>query len=243
MERISGHNIPFAGKKFLAGKITAGRVYPEFFPLVPEDEVVNIGCGLGPQAAAYRNRYARMVGVDVNAARLASSMPVLAASYGVRGYETVCADVEDIPLPSASFDKAIAVDIAEHVRSPERMLAEAYRLLKPEGFLLVTFPAMHDKYGRLLSFFRPRRPVPVSAAWNPDAHNREFPLDEWVAITEAAGFSFVRSRATTMFPPFHLWGVPRFWFSNGIIHAIDRFFCGIPFVKRFGQTLMCVFKK
>lgn len=242
MESINRKDAPFASRPFLSGKVSAGRVYPEFFPFMATDAVINIGCGMGPQAVVYRNTYSRMIGIDINEERLRSSASVLAAEYGVRNYETLCADVEKIPLPDESFEKALAIDIIEHVRNPHCMLLEARRLLKPGGLLLVTFPAMHDKYTRFTGMFSRRRASP-SLTWNPDAHNQDFPVREWITIVEKAGFSFVRSRATTMFPPLHLYGVPRFWFSNGIIHTIDRFFCSLPLCKNFGQTLMCVFRK
>lgn len=238
--------MPDTPKKFVAGKVLSGRVYPEFFPLGFRDLVLNIGCGSGPQAVVYRGSYSRMVGVDVNADRLRSSLPRLLSDYDVRDYETICANVESIPLPSSSFDAAIAIDIVEHVEHPDLMIREAFRLLKPGGSLLITFPAMHDRYTHAASlvarFFSPKSRV-SGEAWNPDAHNQEFPLHEWISLVSRCGFSFVRSRATTMFPPLHLYGIPRFWFSVDCIHTIDRFISSLPVCKNFGQALMCVFRK
>ena len=44
-----------------------------------------------------------------------------------------------------------------------------------------------------------------------------------------------------MFPPLHLYGMPRFWFSNRFIHAVDRRVAALPGIQRLGQTVMAEF--
>ncbi len=232
---------------FLKGKLLSGRVYPEFFPFKPDDKVINLGCGSGPQAIVYSKQYKEMVGVDINKKRLEESKEIIRI-YGVKNYTTLWANVEAIPLPSHSFDKAIAIDIIEHVQNPKKLSSEANRLLKENGELLITFPAMHDKFTNFISkighcILRRKKKKINSTQWDPDAHNREYPLKEWIAIVESCGFKLQKSRASTLFPPLHLYGLPRFWFSNNTIHKIDSFFCQMPVIKNYGQALVCAFRK
>ena len=233
--------------RFLKGKILSGRIYPEFFPLNPNDRVINLGCGEGPQVIAYNNQYKEMVGVDINKDRLKKSQKAMSI-YGIQGYTTICANVENIPLRDNSFDKAIAISIVEHVQSPKNLGLEAHRLLKENGELLITLPAMYDKYTNLVTtlihiILRRKKKAPPSTEWNPDAHNQEYPLSEWISIIEGCGFKLQKSRASTLFPPLHLYGIPRFWYASNIIHAIDSFFCKIPFIRNFGASLVCIFIK
>lgn len=230
---------------YLKGKQLSGIVYPEFFPLRPTDRVINLGFGDGPQALAYAGAFRTMTGVDVQAERLVRARRMLSL-LGVAGVDLVEANVEAVPLPDASFDVALAIDIIEHVEHPDRFLAETRRLLVPGGRMLITFPAMHDRFvdalssvGRLLG----RRGHAHREGWHPDEHQRELPVREWRRIIGGAGFRFVASRATTMFPPLHLYGVPRFWFSNRLIHAIDRRICAVPYLQNLGQTVMAEFEK
>lgn len=232
---------------FLKGKLLSGRVYPEFFPFKTHDRVINIGCGEGPQAIVYSGQYKEMVGIDINEERLEASKEAM-KNFGVKNYTTLCANVEAIPLPNNSFDKAIAIDIIEHVQNPKKLCLEANRLLAPRGELLITFPAMHDKYRDFISkvgrfILRRKKKDSYSTEWNPDAHNQEYRLSEWIAIVESCGFKLYKSRASTLFPPLHLYGMPRFWFSNNIIHTIDSFFCKMPVLINYGQALVCIFKK
>jgi SAM-dependent methyltransferase len=235
--------------RFLEGKLLAARVYPEFLPLSPEWQVVNLGAGEGPQAIRYAGQYRRMIGVDVNARRLAKSQ-VAAALYHVHGYNPVCGDVERLPLPGKRFDAVLAIDIIEHVQNPVALCNEVHRLLRPDGVFLVTFPTMHDRYkdaistlARLAGRKSHRAHRPHGSGWNPDAHNQAMPTRAWLALVTQCGFRLRDSRATTLFPPLHQYGVPRFWFSIDAIHAVDSFLCKLPPLKTLGQGLLCAFDR
>lgn len=232
--------------KFKSGKLLSGIVYPEFFPIKPSETVLNLGCGDGVQAITYRGNFKRMVGVDVNQERLQTAV-ALCNERGVAGFEPVAGDVEHVPL-NEQFDKVIAIDIIEHVLHPEQMANEMYRLLKPGGHVLVTFPALHDRWVALFRFvgrkiLRRKSTTVEHADWHPDDHQRELSVAKWIPIIESSGLKCVASRATTMFPPLHLLGMPRFWFTNRLVHAIDRMFCRLPGIKNLGQTVMCIFEK
>jgi len=232
--------------QFKSGKLQSGIVYSEFFPLAASDVVLNIGCGDGVQAVIYRGSFKRMVGVDVNGERLETAV-ALCAERGIQGFEPLKADVENIPL-TEQFDKVIAIDIAEHLLHPEQMAKEMFRLLKPGGRSLVTFPALHDRWVALFRFVGRtilcrKGKTEKHAEWHPDDHQHEMSVRKWTALIESSGLRCVASRATTMFPPLHLVGIPRFWFNNRFVHAVDRSICMIPGIKNLGQTVMCIFEK
>ncbi len=231
-------------RRLFNGKIISSVVYPECFPIHPTDDVVNLGCGVAPQAVVYKGSFNCMVGVDTNAERLASSH-ILLAEHGVTNYSTVAAPVESTGLESGRFDKALAIDIIEHLPHPKLLLDEAKRLLKPGGVMLITVPAMHDLYvhgARRIARMLGKRTSEMPHG-HPDAHNSDFSLREWEQILAASGFEIVRTRASTLFPPLHLYGVPRFWFTVQWIHTIDSFFCRLPIIKRFGQAMLFVLRK
>jgi SAM-dependent methyltransferase len=94
---------------------------------------VDAGCGSGwnmPLLAHYSDW---VMGFDRSPLALE-----LAASHGP---PVACADAQAIPLADSSVDLISALDVLEHMDDDMRALNEFHRVLRPEGFLLVTVPA------------------------------------------------------------------------------------------------------
>lgn len=240
------------GENSFSGKVLASRVYPEFFSIRDGDTVLFAGCGRGEQVVSYGQAGKKLFGVDVQEGRITEAHTRVTVA-GIGNFEGVVANLELLPFPDKFFDKVIAVDVIQHVRNPEQALSELYRVLKSNGELLITIPALqhylltallHWRYLHLRGSAHLERGLRVSAhQWNPDAFNHNWPLSEWLHLLLGAGFRVARSHATTLFPPLHRWGVPRFWFSNEFVHRMDWFLGGLPVLKRFGQAFMCVCRK
>lgn len=71
----------------------------------------------------------------------------------------IVSDASSIPLSDSSCDTVILGEVLEHVRSPELVLKESARLLKPGGNILITVPFMYPvhadpfDYGRYTEHF------------------------------------------------------------------------------------------
>ena len=97
-------------------------------PFVPwEGRGIEIGVGSGRFAAPLGVQ----VGVDPSAAMLAHA--------AARGIEVVEGAAENLPFEAGSFDHALVVTTICFVDSPAQMLAEARRVLKPGGRLVIGF--------------------------------------------------------------------------------------------------------
>lgn len=62
-------------------------------------------------------------------------------------------DGEELPFSDDTFDSSMATEVLEHISSPESLLLEAYRILKPGGLFFFTVPFLwnfheipHDEY-------------------------------------------------------------------------------------------------
>lgn len=102
-----------------------GRLVPP--PAREGAELLDVGCGgglLAPHVHGYRH-----VGVDLSETALA-----VAAEHGV---EPVRADVAALPFDDERFDVVVAGEILEHVEDPEVVVAEALRVLRPGGTLVI----------------------------------------------------------------------------------------------------------
>jgi len=96
-------------------------------------KVLDIGCGFG-----YLGKLLIGTGNEVYGVDIAEEALKKAAEDGIK---TRVANVEsEIPFADSSFDVVVAAEIIEHLRDTDRFLEEIHRILKPDGFLVLTTP-------------------------------------------------------------------------------------------------------
>jgi SAM-dependent methyltransferase len=95
---------------------------------------LDAGCGAG---ALLRELAARgeALGIDLAAPALA-----ITARRGLQ--RLVQADASDLPFREGAFDAVMLCDVLEHVEDDRRALAEAARVLRPGGAVVITLPAL-----------------------------------------------------------------------------------------------------
>jgi predicted HAD superfamily hydrolase/2-polyprenyl-3-methyl-5-hydroxy-6-metoxy-1,4-benzoquinol methylase len=114
------------------------QVRPDILRAVPADSlrVLDVGCGAGVlgKAIKARNRFAHVVGIELNkpAAKVASHE--LDEIYQV--------DIERFapPFVEGQFDCLIFADILEHLRDPWKLVKGYVKFLRPGGALVVSVP-------------------------------------------------------------------------------------------------------
>ena len=102
--------------------------------LAPQTRVLDAGCGEGILVEEFAERLA-IKGVDPN--------------YGSSHVQR--ASLLDLPFAAASFDRALCLDVLEHLAFEEqpRALAELHRVLLPSGELLVSVPNLAHLQSRV----------------------------------------------------------------------------------------------
>jgi ArsR family transcriptional regulator len=103
--------------------------------------VADLGCGAGTLSAALAPHVAKVIAVDQSAAMLRTARRRL---EGAGNVELHRAELEALPLPDASCDAALAVLVLTYVAEVGPVLAEAARVLRPGGRLVVVDLARHD---------------------------------------------------------------------------------------------------
>jgi SAM-dependent methyltransferase len=97
-------------------------------------DVIELGCGTAYLSAQLARLGARPVGVDLNAAQLATAARCQ-RRFGL-AFPLVEADAEKVPLADGSFDLVVSEYGASVWCDPDRWVAEAARLLRPRGRLV-----------------------------------------------------------------------------------------------------------
>jgi demethylmenaquinone methyltransferase/2-methoxy-6-polyprenyl-1,4-benzoquinol methylase len=95
----------------------------------PGPRVADIGGGTGNYALALRREGWEPVVVDRS--------PEMLARAAAKGLETVLADAQRLPFADASFDAATMISMLHHVEDRGAALAEAKRILRPSGRLVL----------------------------------------------------------------------------------------------------------
>lgn len=113
----------------------------------PTATLVDLGCGEGLNLLAVCGRAPRegfrYIGVDLDrAALLRAANRIAYRNY--RNVELLAGDVLDTGLPAASADVVVSSEVIEHLRDPQRLLREIWRLLTPGGTAIVTTPNLSN---------------------------------------------------------------------------------------------------
>ena len=106
--------------------------------MLPSDligkDAIELGCGTAYVSAWLARRGARVVGVDNSQAQLVTARR-LQREHGL-DFPLIHGNAESVPYPDASFDLAISEYGACLWCDPERWIAEAAHLLRPDGQLV-----------------------------------------------------------------------------------------------------------
>jgi SAM-dependent methyltransferase len=112
--------------------------------LLPPLDLVDIGCGDGYLAVEAARWARRVTGVD-RSDDVLERAKALAAKRQVTNVEWRKGDLSRLPLRDASHDVALLSQSLHHASDPERAIAEAVRVLKPSGRLLLMDLKAHDQ--------------------------------------------------------------------------------------------------
>jgi ArsR family transcriptional regulator len=104
--------------------------------LTPCIDVADLGAGEGLISQLIARR-ARQVWCIDNSPRMVEVGTELAARNGLANLSYRLGDIEQVPLPDRSVDLAILSQALHHARKPAAAVAEAHRILRPGGQILV----------------------------------------------------------------------------------------------------------
>lgn len=141
-EKVFGP-LKFTGERVIEGA-TPQRVWLDHVAryifagrYVKGKNVLDIACGTGyGLKILYDAGVAKGVGVDIST----DTIDYACAEYGRTGLEFKVGNILNIDFSEDYFDVVICFETIEHVQSQEKAFMELWRVLKPNGLLIISTP-------------------------------------------------------------------------------------------------------
>ena len=134
--------LEFTGERFIPG--TAGEIWHEHWhryhfaaPLVAGQDVLDVACGEGYGSALLAARARSVIGADIAPGAVEHARSRYAA---IPNLEFRQADCAALPFAAASFDAVVSFETIEHILTQAPFLDEIRRVLRPDGFLILSCP-------------------------------------------------------------------------------------------------------
>jgi ubiquinone/menaquinone biosynthesis C-methylase UbiE len=153
--------------------------------------VLEVGCGTGAVVrllAGWPN-VGEVIGVDPSPGLLAKARALSAHLPTVSFQE---ADGKALPFPAASFDVVVLHTVLTHVPDPEKLLAEVFRVVRPQGSVAIG----EGDFSTMTVAIRAHDPLQTCA----ESLVEHFVHDPWLvhrlsALVRAAGFEVAPVRS------------------------------------------------
>lgn len=127
-------------KRFVSGFLDSRtEAMLELLDVPPDPVLLDVACGTGAHMALLAPRCREIVGVDYSAPMLEVSRELL-SRLPVTNWKLHLADAHDLPFPDAHFDAVVSMGLLDYVISPERVLGECRRVVKPGGSIVFSIP-------------------------------------------------------------------------------------------------------
>lgn len=151
----------------------------------PSSRMIELCCGAGEFSQILVSRNFQMVSVDGDERNI--------SRLNETGCEAYCADLEKpLNFDNCSFDAAVILEGIEHIVNCENMLKEINRIVRPEGYLILSTPNfswLQDRIKYLLG----------CNANNEGVHLRFFTVDSLNKMLKSSGFKVIDKNSFTPF--------------------------------------------
>jgi len=114
------------------------ELYAERAGLDDGQDILELGCGWGSLTLWMAERYphARITAVS-NSHGQRAHIETQCQARGLRNVQVLTRDVNQLDLPANSFDRAVSIEMFEHMRNYDRLLGRIARWLRSDGALFV----------------------------------------------------------------------------------------------------------
>lgn len=187
----------------------------------PVSRALNLGTGEGDYDRMVAGYCVELIGCDVNEEDLAHARLLNA---GVMNLQYEINNALELSYVDNSFDLIVSCEVIEHVGDPEKMVQEMYRVMKPGGMAIMTFPSRefpitYDPVNRIWQLTRGdgSREFAISQGAYAFGHDYLIGSADFNKWATAAGFEVVEFQGLSR----HLVGLLEMYWT-GIVQSIFK---------------------
>jgi ArsR family transcriptional regulator len=130
------------GRNYVPGRSWQGLA-ETLLTLMPPMVIADLGAGEGTFSQLLARRSKKVIAVD-NSDKMVEYGRELASKHGVKNLQYRKGDLEAVPIRDGAVDLAFFSQALHHAQHPDRAVAEALRILKPGGRIVVLDLLRHN---------------------------------------------------------------------------------------------------
>lgn len=194
--------------------------------------ILEIGCGRGfyVNALAEFDTVKRIDGIEIEPTYLAQAQQAVTN----KKVHLIQASAYALPYCDHSFDLVVLTEVLEHLADEKLALREIRRVLKPDGYLVVTVPSVDFPFWwdplnwllmRMLGTHIDQNIWWLAGIWA--GHQRLYSASQLQSVLKKAGFTIAAYQGVTRF----CWPATHFWLYGVGKNLVER--CGWKSFSRF----------
>jgi len=123
------------GRQYVPGRSWKG-IAEAMLKLLPPMVIADLGAGEGTISQLMAQRAKKVIAID-NSGKMVEFGAELARKHGIGNLEYRLGELEDVPIRTGTVDLAFLSQALHHAVHPERAIAEAWRIVKPGGRIVI----------------------------------------------------------------------------------------------------------
>jgi ubiquinone/menaquinone biosynthesis C-methylase UbiE len=195
-------------------------------------KILDVGCGRGfyVQTLSEFKSVERIDGIEIEPEYLAQARQTVQSPK----VHLQLGSVYELPFKSKSFDMVVLSEVLEHLTNEAQALAEIKRVLKPDGWLVLTVPSIDFPFAwdplnwLLMRLFQTHVNKDIwwlAGIWA--GHQRLYSTKQLISVLQKNGFGIRAYHPVVR----HCWPATHFWLYGIGKNLVER--CGLRSFSRF----------
>lgn len=109
-----------------------------------DEQILDVGCGVGIQTLCLGKRCKHIVGIDIKKGVVEYAQYLSSKLQGKISSQFICCSLQEAAFPEDFFDKIFSICVIEHIPDYEKVIAEINRILKPSGVFAFSVDALNS---------------------------------------------------------------------------------------------------